>query len=282
MNPENLHQEQGSNDLIPFPGEFTKLVKLTLNAYKQNFPAFLSLSIIQSVPNLIVSLLIFFTIQNDIVDLFNAIELAGEDFSITWTLMTNFFSENLNFILIALLPLFIVQGISSVVSNGGILLGSAQFCSQEKVSATICLNYVFSRVHKLIAANLLVFLLLIIPIILVLFIVGIPILIYLVVRLWFVNSSIMIENKNVFDSINNSWELVQQRWWVTFVTGLGILFLSGILNLILTSTISLIFSINPASVNSLFLNSFVSLFIIPISTIATGIYFIGLRESKKY
>ncbi len=280
MNPENLYQEQGSNDLIPFPGEFTKLVKLTLIAYKKNFSAFLSFSIIQAVPNIIVSLLIFFTIQNEINGLFNEIELAEEDISKILSLTVNFFSENSDFILVALLPLFIVNGIASVASNGGFLLGAAQFCNNEKVNSTFCLNYVFSRIHKLIAANLLVFLLFIIPIILMLFLVGIPLLIYLAVRLWFVNSSIMIENKNVFDSINNSWDLVQQRWWITLGTGFGILFLSQSAYIIVTSAITIIFSINPTSVISLLLNSFVSLFIIPVSTIATGIYYIGLRESK--
>jgi len=267
------------NNLIPFPGEFTKLVKLTFEAYKKNFGAFLSLSIIQAVPNLIISLLIFFTIRTEITVLFINIENAEEDANLIWTLISNFLSKNSSFILIALLPLFLVSGISSLICSGGILLGSAQFCSNEKVSATICLNYVFSRIHKLIAANLLMILLLIIPIILILFIFGIPIFLFLAIRLWFVNSSIMLENKNVLDSINYSWELTQQRWWITFGTVFGIFCLSYFSQQIFFSIINSIFPVT--SVNSILLISLTSLFFIPLTTISTAIYFIGLRESKQ-
>ena len=89
----------------------------------------------------------------------------------------------------------------------------------------------------------------------------------------------MLENKNVLDSINYSWELTQQRWWITFGTVFGIFCLSYFSQQIFFSIINSIFSVT--SVNSILLISLTSLFFIPLTTISTAIYFIGLRESKQ-
>ncbi|MEE3345398.1 MAG: glycerophosphoryl diester phosphodiesterase membrane domain-containing protein, partial [Chloroflexota bacterium] len=149
--------------------------------------------------------------------------------------------------------------------------------NSEKVSPIICINYSLSRIGKLMLLSVFLIGLFIIPFVLSLLLIGIPILIYLVVRWYFALPSMVLDNTGVTQSIQKSWDLVDKRWWVTFGTGLVIL----ILMTIPTYALNLVSS----NLNSDFIlllgDVLVSTLISPFQAIATGLYFLSLKKYPK-
>ena len=255
-----------TDSALPRPGEIGKLISTSINAYRANFLSFLILALISSVPATILlsfgdGLLTYFTsfMENDSI---NSSSLS---------------EPNWGFIV----PLMILAVIGEIISTAAIIFGSAQHMNDEKVNVATCISYSSSSIFRLIGVMLVFAIVLIIPGILSVFFVGIPILIFFIVKLWFLTCFVMVENAGIADAVRRSWALVQSKWWITFGTGAVVI--------IITLVASAVLSYIAVQLGSLFNNEFfthlltglTTTLIAPFQAISTGIYFLGLRESKK-
>ena len=77
-------------------------------------------------------------------------------------------------------------------------------------------EYAWARFPKLLGAFALVMLILLVPLVLSIFIIGIPVLIFAVVVLLFATHAVAIEQLGPTDAVKRSWNVVQGNWWRTF------------------------------------------------------------------
>ncbi len=77
-------------------------------------------------------------------------------------------------------------------------------------------EYAWARFPKLVGAFALVMLILLVPLVLSIFIIGIPLLIFAVVVLLFATHAVAIEQLGPTDAVKRSWNVVQGNWWRTF------------------------------------------------------------------
>ena len=83
-------------------------------------------------------------------------------------------------------------------------------------------EYAWARFPKLLGAFALVMLILLVPAVLSIFIIGIPLLIFAIVALFFVTHAVAIEQLGSTDAVKRSWNVVQGNWWRTFGLLVGI------------------------------------------------------------
>ena len=76
-------------------------------------------------------------------------------------------------------------------------------------------EYAWARFRKLVGALALVLLIVLIPGVLSVFIVGIPLLIFAIVVLLFVNHAVIVEQRGPTDAVKRSWNVVQGNFWRT-------------------------------------------------------------------
>ncbi len=77
-------------------------------------------------------------------------------------------------------------------------------------------EYAWARFPKLLGAFALVMLILLVPLVLSIFIIGIPLLIFAIVVLLFATHAVAIEQLGPTDAVKRSWNVVQGNWWRTF------------------------------------------------------------------
>ena len=262
------------SQVLPEPGKLTDLIATSVSAYKKNFKSFIYLALINGIPTLLVGIIIRTLLDTELVSLSNLQQY--NDNQISENLLSEF--KAIPIWKIVTIVFFVAIGlIANLISVMSMIVGSAQFANSEPVSPVVCINYSLSRIGKLILLSLFLITLFIIPFVLSLLLIGIPILIYLVVRWYFALPSMVLDNTSITQSIQRSWDLVDKRWWVTFGTGLVIL----ILMTIPTYALNLI----SANLNSDFIlllgDVLVSTLISPFQAIATGLYFLSLKKYPK-
>ncbi len=254
---------------LPIPGQIMKLVQLSITVYRENFLSFLILSFISGIPLLIFT--VYFDtkisryIQSNSSDSSPEINMAG---------ISNI--ENL----VIVMCLLILIAISGLITSAAISFGSAQYAEEDKVSVITCLNYALPCTGRLLGLAILLLALLIIPILLSFLIVGIPLLLFLLVRWNFAICSIVIENRGVVESLTRSWSLVSKRWWITFGTGLIVTILAFIPAIVLGLIGSAISASIGNPIISQICDTLATIIITPFIGIATAIYFLGLRKTK--
>ena len=262
------------NQVLPEPGKLVDLISISASAYKKNFKSFILLALINGIPTLFLGLLIRTLFETELVSLSSFQQYS--DSQISENLLSEF--REIQIWKIITIVFFVVIGlVANLISVMSIIVGSAQFANSEKVSPIICINYSLSRLGKLILLSLFLVGLFIIPFILSLLLIGIPILIYLVVRWYFALPSMILDNTGITQSIQKSWDLVDKRWWVTFGTGLVIL----ILMTIPAYALNLVSSNLDSGFVILLVDVLVSTFISPFQAIATGLYFLSLKKYSK-
>jgi hypothetical protein len=269
------HQPVNSEDqLLPKPGQLVDLITVSVSAYKQNFKSFLILALVNGVPALLIGIIVRALLEAETISL-QDLQQYGET-----QLSGNFFSE-LKTIptwkIFTILIFILISPIAKLISATAIIVGAAQFTNSQKVSPIVCLNYSMSRLGRLIILSLFLIGLLIIPVALSLIWIGIPILIFLLVRWLFAWSSMVLDNTGITRSIQTSWELVEKRWWSTFGVFLSILILTMLPIILLT----LLSSNLKSDLTLLILDVFVGALISPFQFIVTGIYFLSLKKFPK-
>ncbi len=265
------------NTPLPAPGQIGKLIHFTLRTYRLNFVSFASLSLISGIPLLILSIYISLIIDSSIQSPeIGELEQIVEPFLLQ-DVMNQLNWQNI-FILISLI---ILVWITSILSTAAIIFGAAQFIQDGKVSQVLCIDYALSCSIKLIGLSIVLPILLIIPLLLSFILIGIPLLVFLLIRWNFAVCAVVLEGKGVINSLKRSWFLVTGNWWITFGTVLVVLVLIMIPSAVLGLITNVISSFLQNFLVSHILEGITTIVIIPFASIATGIYFLGLRISKE-
>ena len=113
--------------------------------------------------------------------------------------------------------------ITNTLANGAIIYGTGRHFLGSPVHVRRSYRYAWVRFPKLFGVFLLVLLMLIFPGMLSFFIIGIPLLIFAIVTLLFVNHAVMIDEFGPTDAVKRSWNVVQGNWWRTFGIYTGIM-----------------------------------------------------------
>ena len=271
--PQNMVQ----NTQLPAPGQLGKLIYFTLRTYRLNFGSFASLSLISGIPLFILSIYISLIIDSSIQSPeIGELEKFGEPFLLQ-DVMDQLNWQNI----LILASLIILVWITSILSTAAIIFGAAQFIQDGKVSQVLCIDYALSCSIKLIGVSIALPILLIIPLLLSFILIGIPLLVFLLIRWNFAVCAVVLEDKGVINSLKRSWLLVTGNWWITFGTVLAVLVLIVIPSAVLGLINTVISSFFENFLVSHILEGITTVVIIPFASIATGIYFLGLRMSKE-
>ena len=138
-------------------------------------------------------------------------------------------------------------------------------------------EYAWARFPKLLGAFALVMLILLVPLVLSIFIIGIPLLIFAVVVLLFATHAIAIEQLGPTDAVKRSWNVVQGNWWRTFG-----LFMAIVLAIIgATLIIFLPAGIFLPPVLIVLLSAAFSAVVTPLVTIAITVLYFDIRVRKE-
>jgi len=260
--------------LIPQPGKLVDLISISSYAYKENFKSFLALSLINGIPVLIIGIILRTILETDLVSLANF--QSYNDSQLSENLMSDLKAIPM-WKLISIFIFILIGLVANLISVMAIIVGAAQFANSEKVSPIACLNYTLSKLGRLILLSLFLIGLLIIPFLLSIMLIGIPILLYLFVRWYFSLPSMVLDNTGITKSIQMSWDLVDKRWWVTFGTGLVIV--------ILMTVPTYLLNLLSTNLNSdfilLLIDVCITTLVSPFQAIATGLYFLSLKNFPK-
>ena len=264
--PINQTSEVPENDpSLPRPGEIGTLISTSINAYRANFLPFLALALISSVPATI-----FLSQGDGLITYFT--DFMGDDS------VNSPNSDEPNWVL--LIPLMLLAVFGEIISTASIIFGSAQHMNGEKVNVATCISYSFSSFFRLTGVMLVFVVVLILPTILSIFFIGIPILIFLIVKLWFVICFVMVENTGIITAVKRSWSLVESKWWITFGTGAVVIIITALASATLSYVAVQLGSLLDNIAFSHALRGLTTTLIAPFQAISTGIYFLGLRKSK--
>ena len=110
-----------------------------------------------------------------------------------------------------------------MLAAGPMVHATAQVALAREVRLEVCFTRAWERVANLLVATVIVMLLIVASAILSLAIVGIPVLVYLIVVLYFYVQPIMLEGYQGVEALGRSRELVRGSWWRVF--GIGLLLL---------------------------------------------------------
>ena len=260
--------------LIPEPGKLVDLISISSYAYKENFKSFLVLSLINGIPVLIIGIILRTILETDLVSLANF--QSYNDSQLSENLMSDLKAIPM-WKLLSIFIFILIGLVANLISVMAIIVGAAQFANSEKVSPIACLNYTLSKLGRLILLSLFLIGLLIIPFLLSIMLIGIPILLYLFVRWYFSLPSMVLDNTGITRSIQMSWDLVDKRWWVTFGTGLVIV--------ILMTVPTYLLNLLSTNLNSdfilLLIDVCITTLVSPFQAIATGLYFLSLKNFPK-
>ena len=138
-------------------------------------------------------------------------------------------------------------------------------------------EYAWARFPKLVGAFALVMLILLVPLVLSIFIIGIPLLIFAVVVLLFATHAVAIEQLGPTDALKRSWNVVQGNWWRTFglLAGITLAILGAALIIFLPAGMFL------PPVLIVLLSTAFSAVVTPIVTIAITVLYFDIRVRKE-
>ncbi len=164
-----------------------------------------------------------------------------------------------------------------ILATGAIIQSIARHFLGRPVLVQRSYEYAWARFRNLVSAFALVLLILIIPGILSVFIIGIPLLIFAIVVLLFVNHAVVIEQQGPTDALKRSWNVVQGNWWRTFGIFMAMMLavIGAALIIFLPAGLFL-----PAVVVS-FLSAAFSTVVTPLFTIALTVLYLDIRVRKE-
>ena len=188
-------------------------------------------------------------------------------------------SENpipdLNAIQIVLLTVSLVF---DVIAIAAIIHGVCRHFIGRPVLVSHSILYILRRFPYLIAAFILVMLGLAIPTVLSLFIIGIPLLVFLMVIWIFSVHTVVIEQRGPVDALKRSWAIVHGSWWRVFGAAVGIA-LTFVGAAVLSGLIFTLGAEIAQTIGTLLLISFSILFF-PLPTIALTVLYLDMRVRK--
>ena len=191
------------NEPPPLPqGGFGKLVDFTFSVYGGHLLPFILIALLPQIPILfggIASLM-------EIGPVFNLDFPAAQGEELSEPLPIYLFD-----VLGGLLSFAV-----GILASGAMIQSVGRHFLGRPVLVQRSYEYAWARFPKLLGAFALVMLILLVPLVLSIFIIGIPLLIFAVVVLLFATHAVAIEQLGPTDAIKRSWNVVQGNWWRTF------------------------------------------------------------------
>ena len=171
----------------------------------------------------------------------------------------------------------LVSFIFSILAGGAIIYAVGRHYLGSAVLVQRSYRYAWARFPKLLGVFVIVALILIVPLVLSFFIIGIPLLVFGIVVLLFATHAVAIEQMGPTDAVKRSWNVVQGNWW----RSLGLLV---VITLAFMGAALLIFipagKFLPAVLIALLSAAF-SAVVTPIATIAITALYFDLRVRKE-
>ena len=164
-----------------------------------------------------------------------------------------------------------------ILATGAIIQSVGRHFLGRPVLVQRSYEYAWARFRNLVSAFALVLLILIIPGILSVFIIGIPLLIFAVVVLLFVNHAVVIEQQGPTDALKRSWNVVQGNWWRTF--GIFMAMMLAVIGAALIVFLPAGIFLPPVVVS--LLSAAFSTVVTPLFTIAITVLYFDIRVRKE-
>lgn len=171
----------------------------------------------------------------------------------------------------------LVSFVLSILAGGAIIYAVARHFLGSAVLVQRSYKYAWARFPKLLGVFVIVVLILIVPLILSFFIVGIPLLVFGIVALLFATHAVAIEQMGPTDAVKRSWNVVQGNWWRSFglLLGITLAFMGAALIIFLPAGMFL-----PAVLIALLSAAF-STVVTPLATIAITALYFDIRVRKE-
>ena len=171
----------------------------------------------------------------------------------------------------------LVSSIFSILAGGAIIYAVARHFLGSAVLVQRSYKYAWARFPKLLGVFMIVVLILIVPLVLSFFIIGIPLLVFGIVALLFATHAVAIEQMGPTDAVKRSWNVVQGNWWRSFglLLGITLAFMGAALIIFLPAGIFL-----PAVLIALLSAAF-SAVVTPLATIAITALYFDIRVRKE-
>ena len=262
--PETPYRTPAGHEPPPLPhGGFGDILDSTFSVYGRHLLPFILIALLPQIPLLIGGIMSLMEIGPSFVLDFPT--ASGEEVS-----------EPLPFYLFEVLGALISFAVG-ILASGAIIQSVGRHFLGRPVLVQHSYEYAWARFPKLLGAFALVLLTLIVPGVLSIFIIGIPLLIYAIVVLLFVNHAVAIEQRGPTDAVKRSWNVVQGNWWRTF--GFFVAFMLALIGaaliIFLPAGIFL-----PAVLIALLSTAF-SAVVTPLITIAITVLYFDIRVRKE-
>ena len=173
--------------------------------------------------------------------------------------------------------LIIAMVLLTILSMGGIIYATGQHYLGRTVEFLAAVQAAGNKIVPLLLAGLFMILIFIIPALLSVFLIGIPVLFFLMVRLYFAFNALMLENLSPADAISRSWRLVEGCWWRTF--GIGVIFFMLVFAVTFAGSLVLLPLGNTAL--SGIASALISAVVAPFMHIGATIVYLDLRVRKE-
>ena len=188
----------------PLPqGGFGRITDATFSVFGAHYLPFILIALLPQIPLLIAGIMA----QIGIGPAFTLIDLPVEQGTEP--------AEPLQISLWEILGILVSFALG-ILAGGATIYAVARHYLGSPVLVQRSYEYAWARFPNLLGASLIVVLILIVPGILSAFVIGIPLLIFAIVVLLFVNHAVAIEQNSPADAVKRSWNFVQGNWWRTF------------------------------------------------------------------
>lgn len=247
------------------PKDLGGILSETFSVYRSNYGSFIVIALIPQIAGIILAI---------------AAPQIFEEFFVGFETDPEIVASDIAGLVGTLLIFGIVSVVLGLVSVGALIHAVGQHYQRGNVDVMVALQQGLGNFVNLFLAALLITLILIIPALLSVILIGIPVLIFLMVRLYFTFQAVVLEENGPVSGISRSWNLVQDCWWRTF--GIGIVFIvifigasvitSFVLIPITTAIGPFVGSVVSAAINTL---------VTPFITIGATLLYLDLRVRKE-
>ncbi len=175
------------------------------------------------------------------------------------------------------LPAILLSIALSILATGALIQSVGRHFLGRPVLVQRSYKYAWERFPKLLGAIALVVLILIVPAALSVFLIGIPLLIFAILAVFFVNHAVIVEQYGPVDAIKRSWNVIQGNWWRTlgFLVALTLPSIGAVLIIFVPAGIFL-----PPLLIFL-LSTVFSTIVTPLFAIAITVLYLNIRVRKE-
>ena len=262
--PTTPYRTPGGSEPPPLPqGGFSNILDSTFSVYGRHLLPFILIALLPQIPLLFGSVMSLLEI--------------GPVFNLKLPVAEGQESpESLSLYLFDMLGGLVSLAIG-ILATGAIIQSVGRHFLGRPVLVQRSYEYAWARFRSLVSAFALVLLILIIPGILSVFIIGIPLLIFAVVVLLFVNHAVVIEQQGPMDALKRSWNVVQGNWWRTF--GIFMAMMLAVIGAALIVFLPAGIFLPPVVVS--LLSAAFSTVVTPLFTIAITVLYFDIRVRKE-